>query len=262
MIDIHSHILYGIDDGSRDEGMTLNMLRIAEEEGIQKIIATPHYIYGANKYNKDELYSRYIDVVKLIEKQGIEIELYLGNELLLDEYVVDSLLSDDSYTLANTKYILVELPMTGMPVYTENVLSELISSGYRPIIAHPERYTEIQENPNCLLNLIEIGCITQINSTSLLGLSGYKCQDTAKVLLNNDLVSLISSDSHSDRQRSPRLTESYEMVKKFYGDEQANRLFFYNPQKVLEDEALVIENICNIEIKRNIVSRMKSLLRI
>ncbi len=261
MIDLHSHILYGIDDGSKNKEMTLEMLKIAQNDGIRSIVATPHYISGANKYDKEILNNQFIEAISLIKNNNINIDLKLGNELFLDEFIVDNLKKGKCNTIEGTKYVLIELPMIGIPIYTENVICDLISSRYKPILVHPERYIEIQEDPNILIKYIELGCVTQINSTSINGIGGKKVQETSKLIIENNMGHLVASDSHSNRTRSPKLKEVYEIVTSWIGKEKANKIFFENPKKILKDEDLDVEEPTCIQIKKSIIYKIKSIFK-
>lgn len=240
MIDLHAHILYGIDDGAQHVEMTLNMLRQAEEDHIGTMVATPHYVAGALIYRPEVLRARYEDVLHLIKEEGINIRLFLGNELFLDEYIFEAVESKECHTLADTSYVLLELPMAGIPLETEKVLYRFLTKGYRPILAHPERNAAVLSNPALLLNLLEMGCITQLNSGSITGNNGRRIQGTARLLLESNMAHLVASDCHSDNRRPPALTRAYKLVSAWLGDKRAYRLFYDNPERVLRDEGINI----------------------
>lgn len=257
MIDLHSHILYGIDDGAKDEGMTLNMLRQAEEDGISTIVATPHFVVGANNYTRESLLARFNDVTCLIDEKNINVKLFLGNELFLDEYIFDAVENKESYTLAGTSYLLLELPMSGKSLWTEKVLYQFIERGYKPILAHPERYIEVLKNPGLLVPLIEMGCLMQINSSSINGVHGSEIKKMAKFMLENGMAHIVSSDGHSDKRRNAKLSAAYETVLKIVGREKADNLFSINPNKILCDEMIEISVPKHIKYKKGFVERIK-----
>ena len=260
MIDLHSHILYGIDDGARDLQMTLDMLKMAEEDGITTMVATPHYIVGANQYDQEDLINRYHEVVAYMKKTAIAIDLLLGHELYIDQYLPESLEKDQCYGIGDTSYLLVELPMMGIPTYTDQVLYDLINRGYRPILAHPERYAPVQEDPNILMDYIKMGCLTQINSGSIKGLNGRKVAETAKLLLKNNMGHLVASDCHSNKRRNPRLSTAYNQVLAWIGKEKTDSLFFDNPQKVLEDDDIDREEPVPIQKRRDFLYVLRKYL--
>ncbi len=241
MIDIHSHILYGIDDGAKNEEMTLSMLRIAAQEGLLHIVATPHFIYGANRYRMETLKARFDEIRELIKENKLDIRIYEGNELFLDEYLRECLGNKQCNTLAGTRYVLVELPVVGFPKNTENLLSGLLSDGYVPVLAHVERYDEVQKNPDVLQRFIELGCLAQLNCTSITGLAGKKEQETAKLLLQCNMGHLAASDSHSNRRRAPRMKEAYNTVIGWLGEERARRIFNINPECILKNSMMELD---------------------
>ncbi len=250
MIDLHAHILYGLDDGAEDREMMLNMFKIAAEDGIRKIVATPHHICGANQYDAQTLDKRYDEAVEMIKSNGIDIELYKGSEVFLDEYVPDSIKNGTAPTLAGTRYVLVELPMLGFPKQTESILYRILCDGYIPVIAHVERYADIQKDIGILKGFIEMGCLSQVNATSINGTAGRKVQETVKTIVTCSMAHLVSSDCHSDRRRSPRLKAAFETVRTWLGDEKAEKIFDRNPQSVLKNEAVDVDEPVIIQKKR------------
>jgi len=257
MIDLHAHILYGIDDGPRHRETTREMLRQAEEDGIGTVVATPHYVVGANLYSPKALSARFDEVSRLIEQEGINIKLLLGNELFLDEYIFEAVESGKCHTLACTSYVLLELPMAGIPLYTEKVLYQFLAAGYRPILAHPERNAEVLDNPAVLIDFVEMGCIAQINSTSINGVHGRRVQDTAKLLLKSNMGHLVASDCHSDKRRSPELSAAYKRLSLWLGSQRADRLFRTNPETVLQDVTVETDRPKLIQRGRGLGDRIK-----
>ncbi len=263
MIDIHSHILYGVDDGSKDEQMTLNMLKIAEQEGIRSIIATPHYITGVKEYSvsRQELYFNLVK--KLVDINDVPISVYYGNEILLDQFVLENLKKGKCKTLNSTKYVLVEFPMTNIPPYSESEISKLVQNGYKPIIAHPERNYEFINHPERLDLFIEMGALTQINATSITGLVGKEPQQTANNILKRGQASFVASDSHTDRRRAPRLQKAYEEVASVLSKEATDILFKVNPENVINNKETI--RLQPIQEKKSrlfsFISEYKSLLQ-
>lgn len=257
MIDLHAHILYGLDDGARHRETTLNMLRQAEKDGIGTMVATPHYVVGANLYSPEALAARFDDVTRLIEKEDIKLKLLLGNELFLDEYIFEAVETKKCLTLAGTSYVLLELPMAGIPLYTEKVLYQFLAKGYRPILAHPERNAEVLENPVALLRFVEMGCIVQVNSTSITGIGGRREQEMARLLLMGNMAHLVATDCHTDRRRSPKLAAAYEKVSSWLGRQRADILFLTNPETVLKDETIEAGRPKLIHRGRGLTDRIK-----
>ena len=199
MKDIHCHILYGIDDGSKTIEESLNILRNAQNNGITDIVLTPHYIKNSsyNCNNKDK-----IKLFKILQeetiKNNININLYLGNEIMIDEDIISLINKKEVSTINDTRYILVEFPMHNYNSNIENILFELVRNNYIPIIAHPERYTFIQNDISKVDRFIELGCILQGNYQSLFNRYGKKANKTLKELLKENKIMLLASDIHHD----------------------------------------------------------------
>lgn len=219
MTDIHSHILYGIDDGAKSLEESISILRKASELGYTKMILTPHYIkdtkYNANNKKKLELLN---NLKKELQKEQIAIELYLGNEVFIDEDLVD-LIGTDIATLNNTKYILIELPRHSKYLLVEEVLSNLIKNGYIPIIAHPERYRCYYKDYTLFKNLISMGVLLQGNIGSLFGAHGQEPRKMLIGLLKRDMISFMASDIHHLTSTSLN-TDIYSHLLKIVKDEQ------------------------------------------
>ena len=144
--------------------------------------------------------------------------------------------------------------MTKIPDYTENEIYKIIELGYKPILVHPERYIEIQEDPNKVIDFIKMGCIIQVNSTSITGLSGENVQKTAKILLENNMAHLIASDSHSDRRRRPVLTSAYDIMNTWIGENALKKITKLNPQLIIENKEINIEEPINFVKKKKLIS--------
>lgn len=247
MVDIHSHILYGIDDGSKSSEDTLKMLELAKEEGIKAIIATPHYIKGYNEYSCQSLLKRYEEVKHLITKHEIGIDLYLGNELSIDYKLGKDLEEGQAKTLADSDYILLEFPFASWSDYFEDILFDLSVKGYKIVIAHIERYNQVEEDLNRVNEWIHKGYHIQINSGSLTGIHGSKIKRIAQTLIQHDMVHFVATDSHSPHRRGPYLREAFDMVSYLVGEDKANQLFYTNPLAIIHNQK--ISDIQPIAIK-------------
>lgn len=162
MIDIHSHILPNIDDGSSSIEESIEILKEAKKAGFNGIIATPHYLkpeYNCEKQEKNIL----INLLKEeIQKENIDIELFTGNEIYIDESIINMINEEKVESLNNSRYLLIELPMNFEMKYLEDLIFNIQNAEYIPIIAHPERYSYVQKEPNKLIDLIREGCIISI----------------------------------------------------------------------------------------------------
>lgn len=215
----------------------MQMLRIAASNGTTDIVLTPHYLardMRSGKMNKADL-ERIFGLFKEVAVQQFpKLSLYMGAEVFgvsnIDEVIADGQL----ITLNNTEYCLVEFGFQDHIQRAMGVLDTLAQHGYKPIVAHPERYQFIQNQPHDVFRLLDKGALLQVNHTSLEGLSGPAAQDVAMLMIENNLVMCISSDAHSTFQRTPDLSEAYEFISSAFSPEYAEDLFFNNPKAVLK----------------------------
>lgn len=230
MIDIHNHLLYGCDDGTKNFEESLQLLKDAAREGVSKVIITTHYICNSKFcIEKEELEERFLRFVSKCKENGITMNFYLGNELMIDKYL--SILLEDGKisTLAGSKYILVEFPFE---IYSEDfdeILYDLRCLGYRIIIAHPERYKYVQNNPNFCLRWLNEGDLLQCNQASLDEFHGI-----VNKMIEHNFVSFIASDAHN-RERPLSLKKAYNQIKQKFGEKIAKDLFENNAQSVIEN---------------------------
>jgi protein-tyrosine phosphatase len=226
LVDTHNHILPGIDDGAKSIEETIEMCKIAESEGIKKIVSTSHYIKGEVETEPSVIYSLVQEVNKLLQSRGIDVEILPGHEVFVDPDIPKLLKDNLLCTINNSKYLLIELPMNGIPKYMEDLIYSIRLRGYIPIIAHPERNLEIIDNPNILYRFIELGALAQLTTWSI--------QETAELLLEHNMYSLIATDAHSATKRRPKLEKGINLVQQIIGVERTNLL--------LKNAELVIEN--------------------
>lgn len=209
MVDIHCHILPGIDDGAADIDTSLEMARIAQKDGIKTIVATPHYIEYESEISKDFIKNKCNLLNNYFLKNGIDIKILPGCEAYISHTLPSKYKEGTIMSINNDgKYILIELPMVEFPSYVEDVIFEFKLMGVTPIIAHIERYKYIDDNFDLVYKLIKKGALMQINSTSVTGLFGSKIMKKAVQLTRLNMVHLISSDAHTAKGRSPHIADS------------------------------------------------------
>lgn len=241
MIDIHSHILPAVDDGSKDLAMSLDMARMYVENGFTTVIATPHYIEGSISTKKDKN-KKVLDMFKEeLKRENIELEILLGNEAYVSMDLIGDLEEGRVASLYDSRYVLLELPMQDMPLYVESLIYELQLKGYTPIIAHPERNSTIVEDPNILYNLIEKGALAQLNLPSLEGRYGEKIKETAEILLSHNMIHFLGTDAHTNRVRSPKVSEGLNILKSLISEEKYEDLTINNPTKLINNQSINIE---------------------
>jgi len=230
MIDLHTHILPGIDDGAVDLDMSLAMGRYAEAGGITTIAATPHFYevrsWPLVKQKVEELQEEFT-------KAKISIDLVPGAELLMDPGIMQMKAEEIPTYGDGGKYCLIELPLQQIPMYADEVLFNLQTKGITPIIAHPERYGAVVEDPNVALGWLRAGCLIQMNSGSIIGRFGSSIKETAKIMLKCNMVQMVASDGHGAERRRLNLPEAYEVLVGIVGKSKARELVETNPRGIL-----------------------------
>ncbi|WP_053588462.1 tyrosine-protein phosphatase [Bacillus sp. FJAT-22090] len=221
LVDIHNHILPGLDDGPRTMEEAILLARNAVANGVTHIIATPHHNH---KYSNNSLKIKeaVLNFNNEISQREIPIKILPGQETYFYTSIVDEL-KDVILPLANSnKYILIELPSNHLPAFLTEILLQIQLKGYKPIIAHPERNSVLRKEKNLLFELVNNGALMQINASSLIGMNGYKLKKYTKDLVNHNLVHFISSDAHNTTSRPFLLKEAYQYVGKKFSKQLMN----------------------------------------
>lgn len=240
MYDIHSHIIYGVDDGAASIEESVEMARYAAADGVDVIIATPHYIEGLYINDYEDNLIRLNMIKKELDKAGIKIRIYLGNEVRITPELCGLIKSGKVAALNNSRYILVELPFLDIPFYTEKVLFDLEIEGYKAILAHPERNERIINHPDILYRLIKQGAYVQMSISSIEGKYGKRVRKAALLMLQHHMVHFIGTDSHSPHKEKARIKALSEMLSYYYQD-KAIDLLFNNPDKIINNELVRID---------------------
>ncbi|MHB8130881.1 MAG: CpsB/CapC family capsule biosynthesis tyrosine phosphatase [Mobilitalea sp.] len=232
-IDIHTHILPGVDDGSGSMEETIRMLQIASEQQITTIIATPHYLSGLKNASVEHLKQLRDQVQAEAYKINKEFKILLGNELFYSESILSALKSKEALTLAGSRYILVEFPVKEVYKTIFRGLGELVRHGYLPILAHVERYHCLNKKADLIGELVELGCYIQMNSSSLIGGIFNSEASWNRKLLTQGLVHFVGSDCHDQKVRVPSMKMAAQLLQKKYDQKLINQIFIENPLKIL-----------------------------
>ncbi|ULM95695.1 tyrosine protein phosphatase [Peribacillus frigoritolerans] len=241
MIDIHCHILPGVDDGSADMNESLNMARKAAEAGITHIFATPHHLNEKYVNIKSDIIDRAVRLNESFQLENIPLTIHLGQEVRIHRDLFISLEKEEILTLDdNGRYLLLELPSGSVPTYTQEVIYELLLKGITPIIVHPERNKELIENHKLLFELVQEGALTQITSGSIIGNFGKNIQSFSKKIIEHNLAHFIATDAHNIGTRGFTLQQAYETITKTYG---IQRTFYFkeNAEQLLKDQSPATE---------------------
>jgi len=234
-VDLHCHILPGIDDGAQTITQSLDLAEQAVADGIRYILATPHH-FDRQYVNGAQLVKQaVVDFQAELDRRSIPLTVFPGQEIHLNE----QLLNDDNDLLGidlNRNYILLELPHEMVPVYLEDIIFDLLSKGITPVIAHPERNAQILAEPQRLYDLITTGCLAQATATSLVGGFGKQVQSTTQELIRCGLIQVIASDAHALAHRGFAMTAAYRELKNMNADYP--EVFATNARKLLNGERL------------------------
>jgi protein-tyrosine phosphatase len=240
MIDLHCHILPGVDDGAVDIEESIEMARQAIDDGIRILVATPHTLNGVYSNFSDEVDDRVAALQKVFSKNDIHIKLYPGSEIHLCFQMADQVLSGKVATLNNSgRYALIEFPFQTIPAAYKDEIFQLKLNNITPIIAHPERNLICQNQFDIFYELISLGCLIQITAMSVTGELGEEPMECAHKLLDLRLAHIIASDAHSANTRPAILSPALEIASQIMGNEQeARALVIERPEAILAGQSV------------------------
>ena len=237
MIDIHSHLLFGVDDGSRTLEESVHVIKKLSEVGYTDIILTPHYINDSTYVSTRE---ENLDVLKRLKvgliRNNVNVNLYLGNEIYIDSEIANLLKNHIISALNDTKYLLSELPRSGENEIDYDVFLDLINMGYKVILAHPERYISFQKDFNKVYELKELGVLLQSNVGSILGDYGRGTKKTIKRLLKENLITFMGTDIHHNKEEYTFVLKAKKKMGKYLTQKQINNIFENNAKVLLNDK--------------------------
>lgn len=236
MIDIHAHILPGVDDGSPSMEASVEMARLALESGVRAMIATPHCdLPGERCVPAHDIPLRIDMLTQTLRDAGLPLRIYRGMEIFGTPQTAERLKNGALCTLASSRYPLIEFPFRDYGPQATEILRSVLRLGLRPIVAHPERYAYTQAEPQLLNTWAAMGCLLQINRGSMLGRFGSHAEVLAHSMLERGFVSFVASDAHSPAARTPWLRDAAAFLLREYPSELAWRLLEQNPRCVLRD---------------------------
>lgn len=236
MIDIHSHIIPNVDDGARSVEETFNILKEAQEAGFTDVILTSHFLLNYYETNAQELIFWKEKLQEVLKKQGTKINLHSGMEIYITNQMEELLENKKILTLANSGYMLIELPLATNVKYFDYVVYYIEAKGIKPIIAHPERYKCVQKDPDIVEEYIEKGCLIQCNYGSIVNLYGREAEKTIKTLLKKNQVHFLGSDVHRENGTYLIILDAIKKIRKIIGENKINELTTINPKKILQNE--------------------------
>ena len=249
MIDLHCHILPGIDDGAKTPKDTLEMLEFAISEGITAVTATPHY-NSEYQNERPSILSKVKEVETLIRENNLPIQILPGQEVRTTGELLEDFQAGKLMTVAgNTRYILVEFPSSHVPHYAERLFYEMGLKGLQPILVHPERNSGIINNPDLLYKFISKGVLSQVTASSVSGHFGKKIQKLSFQIIDHNLTHFIASDAHNITSRAFKMQEAFEIINNRYGVAKASQ-FQKNAKCVINDEAIFSDDPSKIKPKK------------
>ena len=243
MIDIHSHIVFGVDDGPRTREESLALLQEAFSQGVRTIVATSHRRKNMFETPEKVIMENFKEVQALAKQELPDLTILYGAEIFYTQDALEKLESKQIPTLNDTQYALIEFS-TRTPYWEiRNALSKILLLGIKPVIAHIERYAELESNEKRVKELIDMGCYTQINSSSVLKPRLFRdkyrlFKKRAQYFLSHNLVHCVASDMHNLTSRPPYMKQAFTLIKQQYGEKKAQELFMVNPQSIISNKII------------------------
>ena len=241
MIDVHSHILPNVDDGAKDITETFKMIYEACRAGFSDIFATSHYIEGEFEFNKTDREFIIEALMQKIAEEGLDIKIHVGAEGYISNDFPKLIQAGVVPTLGNSRYVLFELPLRAKVMYTAEVINKLLNMKLIPIIAHPERYEVVQDDPNIAIEWVEEGALLQCNYASIIGRYGSLSKETLFKLLDANAVHFLGSDTHRSGSIYTRMSDIKREFRKRIGKDKFYELSELNPRCILNNETIDID---------------------
>ncbi len=250
MIDIHCHILPGVDDGAKHVEDSIAMAKQAISEGIHTIIATPHHKNGRYNNPKNSVLADLTRLNERIQQEQIPLTIIPGQEVRIHGELIEGYQQDEILTLTGTsRYLFVELPTNHIPRYTEQILFDIQMRDLVPIIVHPERNTALQEQPERLYHFVQNGALTQITASSLTGKFGTKIKKFTNEIIEHNLTHFVASDAHNTKSRGFNMLDANQEINQKYG-QHTLYTFMENAQHILDNEKIYIDEPARIKRKK------------
>jgi protein-tyrosine phosphatase len=235
LIDLHCHLLPGIDDGSKDLAMSLAMARMAAADGISTIACTPHILPGVYNNSGPSIRTAVTRLAESIAEAGIPIALVTGADVHIAPDLDVRLRDGRALTLNNSRYLLVEPPHHVLPPRLEDLIFGLQTAGYFPILTHPERLSWIEGHYDLIRRLVSSSVLMQITAGSVIGRFGRRPRYWAERMLEEGLCHLLATDAHNTEQRAPRMADAHDVVAQRLGDDEAINVVLRRPQGILNN---------------------------
>lgn len=234
--DIHCHIIPAVDDGAQSMEQAQEMIKLAYERGTRTIIGTPHYGTSRAKASKGTIAVQYLDLQEWVKANYPDLKLCLGQELSYKQGLEERLKKGSAYTLAGSRYVLVEFEPGDSYTRIRDGLQAVQMAGYLTVLAHAERCDCLASDVDYIEELVRMGIYIQVNAKSITGENGWQCKKCTKKLLKRELIHFIASDGHDTKKRPPTVDKAFAMIEKRYGKPYAARLAYTNPANIINDK--------------------------
>lgn len=235
-VDMHCHILPGIDDGAKDENETLEMLRIAYDSGIRHMIATPHYKQGHHNAEPDTIQRLVRQTEELAAQSGCPLSIYPGNEILYFDGMSERVAAGEILTMNGTDRVLVEFLPNAQYSYIRNAMDDVLGNGYTPILAHIERYECFLASPEKAYDLTDMGVEIQANASSLAGKYGHTIQKFLFGLAKDETITYVGTDAHGTKHRVPNMEKCKGVLQRKVDEDYLRAILFGNAYDLTERE--------------------------
>ena len=235
MIDIHCHILPGIDDGAKDMAEALALINLAVEDGVTRIVVTPHLHFGRFNNYLSVIQSSFLALQQAVDTARIQVELAYAAEVRLDSEILN-LLSRQQIPLYgcynNQEFMLLEFPHSHIPAGSDILVKHLLKHNITPVIAHPERNRDLLKSPDKIKTFVQLGCWFQVTASAITGGFGEECQSLALSYIEQGFIHIVASDAHNLKRRPPLLSQARTKITGIFGEDQAQQLFYDNPYNI------------------------------
>jgi protein-tyrosine phosphatase len=248
MIDLHCHLLPGVDDGSKSMDISLKLANDAVRDGIDYALLTPHHMNGVYLNHKKEVIQQTQEFQVELDRHKISLKVFPGQEVRINGDLLTALDQDDIlFADEGGRYLMLEFPDDDVPSYTSTMIYELMQRGIIPIIVHPERNKKIMEQPDILYDLLNEGCLSQITASSYVGIFGHKVQKFSKQLIRTGQAYVFASDAHDLPNRKYEMTNAFAKLNHEFGNDYVSRLS-ENAKKIINGDNIILNNFSKVRM--------------
>ena len=250
MVDLHCHLLPGVDDGSKNMEISLKLAQEAVENGVTHALLTPHHMNGRYVNHKQDVIKETTEFRQQLKEHNIPLTVFPGQEVRINGQLIEALDKDDIlFADEGNRYLMLEFPDDDVPHYTNQMIFALQQRGITPVIVHPERNTKIMAHPELLYRLLQKGCLSQITASSYVGTFGKKVEDFSKKLIANGQGYLFASDAHDLPGRKYEMRQAFEKLSREFSAELAKR-YAENARAIINGENVPVNEIRELKKKK------------